>query len=130
MDLVSKTVMETFLDAATRSRAEDSCVDAAIEAWLALRPDASSAEARTEVRAILVRLRLVGPADAGAGSPAPEIEEIVRAFRQARVAGLHPDNCLAHAVEVWLRFHPQDDRTTGERRVAVILERTGPTPAA
>jgi hypothetical protein len=120
--------MEAFLDTATRSRTEDSCVDAAVEAWLALRPDASSAQGRVEVRAILVRLRLVGPAAGHAVSPAPVVEAIVQAFRQARTAGLHPDNCLAHAVDAWLRFHPHDDRTTGERRVAAILERRSQSP--
>lgn len=121
MDAVEKAVMEAYLDAATRHEPGHACLRSAMEAWLALNPRAGPDVAAREVYGILHRLRLLEETAAGGAAPAAAA---IRAYRKAAEIGLHPDNCLAQAVEVWLRDHPEADRASAERRVTLLLQQS------
>jgi hypothetical protein len=127
MDPVSKTVMETYLDAAKRNEPGSEWLRCAMEAWLALRPGCGTAEAEREVYAILQRLHMLDAQHPTADASASAVAAVLRAFRQAIAIGLDPDSGKVRAIEVWLRDHPHEDRATAERRVTRIIENAAET---
>jgi hypothetical protein len=122
MDPIEKVVMDAYLAAATRKEADRECRRAAVEAWLALNPGAEKRHAVVEVNDTLRRLRLVDGDRADDGTQGDERRGVLAAWRRAEAIGLHPDNCLARAVDAWLKDHPDDDRPTAERRVSRIID--------
>jgi hypothetical protein len=122
MNPLEKAVMDSYIDAATRHESGPECVRAAVETWIALNPGADPSLASGEVHATLVRLRLVEAVTPTDDASADGWQRVVAAWRHAEAIGLHPDNCLARAVELWLKEHPADDRPTAERRVSRIID--------
>ena len=121
MSPLDKAVMDSFITAATRHASENECERIAVETWIALNPGADTARARREVRDTLTRLRLLEESAEEDGACEEERQRVFAIWQQAQSIGLHPDNCLARAVELWLRDHPEDDRPTAERRVSRII---------
>jgi hypothetical protein len=117
---LDKAVMDSFIAAAMRDEPGHECVRAALETWLERHPQVGAAEAAREVYGILARLHLVGPGDETVGAEAKA--RVLGTYRRARAIGLHPDSCLAKAVEAWLREQPEDDHVTAERRVGRLVE--------
>jgi hypothetical protein len=122
MDPIEKAVMDAYLAAATRKETDGECLRAAVETWLALHPGAEQGNAMLQVNDTLRRLRLVEDEADGDGASAGERRHVIAAWDRAKAIGLHPDNCLARAVEAWLKEHPDSDRPTAERRVARIID--------
>jgi hypothetical protein len=127
MDTIEKTAMEAFLAAATRNLTAQSCIAEAVEAYRAVSAERDPARARRIVTEALVRLRLLPSASMNPEEASEEAEEIVAAYRYAVAAGLHPESGTAHAVDLWLRRHPDSDHATAEQRVARILAETAPS---
>lgn len=128
MDPIEKAVMDAYIAAATRKESASDCLCAAIETWIALNPGADIALAAPTVNRMLARLRLVDDEAALMEISPDDRERVVAAWRRAQAIGLHPDNCLARAIEAWLEWHPGDDRPTAERRVSRIIEFAGTAP--
>jgi hypothetical protein len=128
MDPLEKAVMDSFIAAATRNESGCECVRAAVETWIALNPGADFRRAAQEVNETLARLRLIEDHHGAGCASDDERQRVVDVWRRAEAIGLHPDNCLARAVDAWLKEHPADDRPTAEKRVSRIidLERTAP----
>jgi hypothetical protein len=128
MSPLEKAVMDSYIEAATRHESGPECIRAAIEAWIALNPGAELSRATGEVHDMLVRLRLMEDVSVADKASADGWQRVVAVWRHAEAIGLHPDNCLARAVELWLKEHPADDRPTAERRVSRIIDlaRTAP----
>ena len=112
--------MDSFIAAAMRDEPGHECVRAAIEAWLERHSEAGAEEAAREVYGILARLHLVEPDDNEIGAEGRA--RVLGTYRRAEAIGLHPDSCLARAVEAWLREQPGDDRATAERRVGRLVD--------
>jgi hypothetical protein len=124
MDPTAKVVMEAYLPAATRNEPGHECVRAAVESWTAVNPAAPIGAAAERVYEILRSLRLVDVSGPDHIASPEEAGAVVAAFRHAKEIGLHPDNCLAQAVDLWLRTHPAEDRATAERRVTRLIDQS------
>jgi hypothetical protein len=122
MNPIDKAVMNAYLAAATRKEAARDCVRAAVETWLALNPGAEPARAVLQVSDTLARLRIIDCDATGNSASADERQRVLAVWRRAEAIGLHPDNCLARAIDAWLKDHPNDDRPTAERRVSRIID--------
>jgi len=120
--------MNAYIAAAARKEGARERLSAAVETWLALNPGADEALATGTVSRILAQLRLVEDEAAPMQASPEDRERVIAAWRRAQAIGLHPDNCLARAIEAWLERHPGDDRPTAERRVARILQFEGTAP--
>lgn len=120
--------MNAYIAAAARKEGASERLCAAVETWLALNSGADGALAARTVNGILVQLRLVEDEVAPMEASPEDRERVITAWRRAQAIGLHPDNCLARAIEAWLDRHPGDDRPTAERRVARIIELEGAVP--
>jgi hypothetical protein len=128
MNPIEKAVMNAYIAAAARKEGARERLSAAVETWLALNPGADEALATGTVSRILAQLRLVEDEAAPMQASPEDRERVIAAWRRAQAIGLHPDNCLARAIEAWLERHPGDDRPTAERRVARILQFEGTAP--
>lgn len=128
MNPIEKAVMNAYIAAAARRVSAPERLCAAVETWLALNPGADEALAARTVNGILAELRLVEDEAAPIEAAPEDREHVIAAWRRAQAIGLHPDNCLARAIEAWLDRHPGDDRPTAERRVARIIEFEGTVP--
>ncbi|HEY0525556.1 MAG TPA: hypothetical protein VGD08_19345 [Stellaceae bacterium] len=127
MDAIEKAAMEAFLAAATRDQSTQNCIAEAVEAYRAVSAERDPARARRIVTETLVRLRLLPSASMNEDDASEEAEAIVAAYRYAVAAGLHPESGRAHAVDLWLRRHPDSDHATAEQRVARILADPAPS---
>ncbi len=127
MDAIEKAAMEAFLTAATRNQSTQNCIAEAVEAYRAVSAERDPARARRIAMAMLVRLRLLPAASMNEADASEEAEAIVAAYRYAVDAGLHPESGRAHAVDLWLRRHPDSDHATAEQRVARILADIAPS---
>lgn len=128
MNPIEKAVMNAYIAAAAREESARERLCAAVETWLALNPGADEALATRTVNGILAQLRLVEDEAAPIEASPEDRERVIAAWRKAQAIGLHPDNCLARAIEAWLDHHPGDDRPTAERRVSRILQLEGTAP--
>jgi hypothetical protein len=125
MDAIEKAAMEAFLAAATRNQSMQNCIAAAVEAYRAVAAERDPALARRIVTEMLVKLRLLPSASVNENDESEEAEAIIAAYRYALAAGLQPESGAAHAVDLWLRRHPESDHATAEQRVARILATIG-----